>query len=257
MDFDWLVSLSSMLFASVMGGNIDVPEKTKLGPNNTTQIESIIEKVDNSKIATEADLVVALGEKHLEKFIPKKELLAKSNKKLTQDVLVKDLLEMVETKLPKDFSYPPIKETIKFRDISEDNPVFESAQKLKTLEILPENNGFFGKPNNKNPEVKISEMKQMVHKAFDKDGNLNYLQDKDLDGVPNALDACPDLSAKNGCPKIEDTNDFPKDTVLTVSPNVKVVDEKEIEMGDKFSVIIFNPVTEEIYTESEQLTVTK
>lgn len=255
MNFDWLISLSTALFASVIG----VPTPTVKTPEVAVESREIFEKksVDNSKIATEADFIKEFGGILHGKFVPREEILAISQKELTKEFLVKNLLEKVEEKLPKDFQYPPIKNIIKFRDISRDNSIFETVQKLKSLEILPENNGFFGKPNDKNPKIKIGEMKQIIGKAFDKNGELNYFQDKDLDGIPNALDACPDIPAPNGCPESKIEDKFPNDTVLEVSDNINVVEQKEIQLGDKFSAIIFDPVTGEIFAESEQLTVTK
>jgi hypothetical protein len=255
MNFDWLITWSTALFASVIGVspspavNVDVAE--------SREKITVEQQIDNSKPATEADFVKEFNGILNGEFVPREKLNELSQKELTKEVLVKNLLAKVEEKLPPNFQYPPIKDVIKFRDILRENPIFEAAQKLSALEILPENEGFFGQPNEKNPIVKISELKQTIRKAFDEKGELNYLQDKDLDGVPNTLDACPDIPAKNGCPEIEKEDKFPNETVLTVSDDVKVVDETEIQIGDKFSAIIFDPVSEEIFAESAQLTVTK
>lgn len=254
MNFDWLVSWSTALFASVIGVGGNLPS-----PIPRVKSREILpdKYIDNSKIATKADFIKSSNGFLEGKFVPREELLPFSKKELTKEFLVKELLKKVEKKLPAGFQYPSIKDAIKFRDISQENPIFEAAQKLKSLEILPENNGFFGKINDKNPKVKISEMNQILEKAFDKKGDLNYLKDKDADGVPNALDACPDIPAKKGCPEIKEEDKFPNDTVLEVSDNVKVVEETEIQLGDKFSAIIFDPVSSEIFAESKQLTVTK
>ena len=251
MNFDWLVSIATALLASVLGNGGDLPV-----PKPVPKSREILQK-DLAKPATEADFIKEFNGILNGKFIPREKLAAFSQKKLTKEVFVKNLLQKVEEKLPNDFQYPPLKNAIKFRDISKKNPIFESAQKLKSLEILPENNGFFGQPNNPNPVVSIAEMKQTIRRAFDEKGNLNYFQDKDNDGVPNSLDACPDIPAKNGCPESTVDDKFPNDTVLKVSDEVKVSEGKEIEIGDKFWAIIFDPVSGEIFSQSKSLTVTK
>ena len=258
MNFDWLVSLSTALFASVIGVPTPAVKTPKIATESREKI--VLEKpVDTQQPATEADFVKEFNGILHGKFVPRQDLEKLAKKKLTKKVLAENLLEKVEEKLPPDFEYPPIKEVIKFRDISPADEVFPTAQKLRALEILPENDGFFGQPNDKNPVVKINEMKQLITKAFNAKGELNYLTDKDLDGIPNALDACPDIPAKNGgCPKIKDDSKFPNDTILKVADEeVKVVDEKEIQLGDKFAAIIFDPVSGEIYTQSDFFTVTK
>lgn len=254
MNFDWLISWSTALFASVIGvGTADLPI-----PAPTESHEKIsIEKIDKARPATEADFIKSFGGIFHGKFVPREELLEISKKKLTKEFMIQELLEKVEEKLPAGFSYPPIKEAIKFRDISAEDAIFESAQKLKSLEILADNNGFFGKPNEKNPQLKIAEMNHLIYRAFDEKGDLNFFTDKDLDGIPNALDACPDLPAIKGCPEIENEDNFPHDTVIKVSDNVNVVEQKEIQLGDIFSAIIFDPTTGEIFSESNKLTVTK
>ncbi len=265
MNFDWLISISTALLTSVLGAPAPAPKvptppiKSRRPPQGGGEKIPAVQQIDESKPATEADFIKEFNGVIKGKFVPREKLTEFEKKPLTKEKFAKNLLEKVEEKLPADFEYPPIKEVIKFRDISPKDEIFETAQKLKSLEILPENDGFFGKPNDKNPVVKISEMKQIIRKAFDKDGNLNYFADKDLDGVANSLDACPDIPAKtgNGCPEIKNDDKFPNDTVVKVSDKVKMVNEKEIEIGDKFSAIIFDPVSEEIFTESEPLTVMK
>ncbi len=250
MNYEWFVSLATALMTSVLGTGAVSPEE------NSVSREILSEKVSPS--ATEADLVREFNGILKDEFVPREKLSDLAQKPLTKKVFIQELLKKVEKKLPQNFVYPPLIKTIKFRDISDDNPIFSPAQKLRALEILPVNNGFFGQPNNQNPVMKISEVRQILQRAFDKNGKLNYLQDKDLDGVPNALDACPDLPAKKtGCPQIPNKDKFPYDTVLKVADEVKVVDEKEIQIGDKFSAVIFDPVSEEIFAQSEFLTVTK
>lgn len=256
MNFDWLISWSTALLASVIGVGGEKVELPKVPAVESREI-SIEKDLNDSEIATQADFIKSFDGILHGKFVPREELASISKKELTKNFLAAELLAKVEEKLPADFTYPPIKEAVKFRDISTEDEIFETAQKLKSLEILPENNGFFGQLNDKNPKVKISEMKQIISKAFDEKGDLNYLKDKDADGVPNALDACPDIPAKNGCPEIKKEEKFPNDTVLQVSENVNVVEQKEIQIGDKFSAVIIDQTTGEIFTQSEPVIVTK
>ncbi len=245
MSFDWLISISAGLLTSVLGNSAEkvLAEKPVLTEQKVTPD------------ATEADLVHILNGVKAEKFVPREKMTELENKKLTKKALVQELIKVVEKKLPANFKYLPRKNLIKFRDISARDEVFADAQKLKSLDILPENNGFFGKPNQKNPVLKINEVKKIVKRAFNKNGELNFLTDKDNDGVPNSLDACPDIPAKNGCP--EPKNDDQQGSVLQVAPPIKAVEEKEIVVGDEISAIIFDPATGEIFSQSNIMKVDK
>jgi len=221
--------------------------------------EKNIFEIENKKFNPEKFITLEILENALSKTQCKKYSLKNQPKNifLHKSEIIIELYEILKQ---KNTEFPFDKNFIYFRDIPTNSPYLEAAQALTSLDILKNNNGFFGTPDEPDPFVTQIELLELLSKTFDFNCGLNL--DFDNDGIKNSDDFCPQIPAKNssnGCPKIPKKNFSKKHTgipvFLNLQNNFKYKQLTEIKLHDEIFGAIYDPKTKKIFSKSNKLKV--